>query len=70
MIELDEYFNNNPIQHRECQSYETERFLSYFKLQGGIKYKLIIKKGRRGYLNYDSRIFRRFFISQYYKMKT
>jgi hypothetical protein len=47
MIELDEYLNNSPIQHRECQSYETERFLSYFKLQGGIKYKLIIKK-RRG----------------------
>lgn len=37
MIELDEHLNNIPIQHRECQNYETERFISYFKNQGGIK---------------------------------
>lgn len=38
MVELDEYLGGAPIQHRECQACESERFLSYFKLRGGIKY--------------------------------
>ena len=38
MVELDDYLGGASIQHRECQNYESERFLSYFKQTGGIKY--------------------------------
>jgi hypothetical protein len=38
MIELDDYLNGSLIQHRECQYYESERFLSYFKSKGGLTY--------------------------------
>jgi hypothetical protein len=37
MVELDEFLGGTPIQHRECQNYESERFLNYFKQKGGIK---------------------------------
>jgi hypothetical protein len=37
MVELDEYLGGTPIQHRECQNYESERFLNYFKQKGGVK---------------------------------
>jgi len=39
-VELDDFFDGAPIQHRECQDNESALFLSYFKvlklLQGGI----------------------------------
>ncbi|CAF0715415.1 unnamed protein product [Brachionus calyciflorus] len=38
MIELDEYLGGASIQYRECESYESESFLNYFKSKGGIKY--------------------------------
>ena len=37
MVELDDHLGNLPIQHRECQNFESERFLSYFKTRGGIR---------------------------------
>lgn len=38
-MELDEFLGGAPVQHRECQNYESERFLSYFKQKGGLKYQ-------------------------------
>lgn len=40
MVELDEFLGGTSVQHRECQSYESERFLSYFKQKGGLKYQI------------------------------
>ena len=37
MVELDDFLGGSPIEHRECQGFESERFLSYFKQRGGIK---------------------------------
>lgn len=34
MVELDEYLGGWAIEHRECQNFESERFLSYFRLRG------------------------------------
>lgn len=34
MSELDEFLGGWPIEHRECQNHESERFLSYFRQRG------------------------------------
>ena len=39
MVELDDYLGGAPIQHRECQNNESERFLAYFKQRGGVCYQ-------------------------------
>ncbi len=39
MIELDDFLSSMAIQHRECQGFESERFLNYFKARNGVKYQ-------------------------------
>jgi gelsolin len=36
-VELDDYLNDKPVQHREVQDHESPLFLSYFEKLGGIK---------------------------------
>lgn len=36
---LDDHLSGNAVQHREVESNESERFLSYFKARGGITYR-------------------------------
>lgn len=37
-VELDKYFDDIPIQHREIESFETNQFLALFEKYGGIHY--------------------------------
>ncbi len=39
MIELDDFLSSVAIQHRECQGFESERFLNYFKARNGVRYQ-------------------------------
>ena len=36
-VELDDYMGGAPIQHREVQGSESNRFLSYFAKDAGVK---------------------------------
>jgi len=36
-VELDDFLDQKPVQHREVQGYESPLFLSYFKDKGGIR---------------------------------
>jgi len=36
-VELDDFFHQVPVQHREVQGFESAQFLSYFEKSGGIR---------------------------------
>lgn len=37
-VELDKFFDDTPIQHREIESFESNQFVSLFEKHGGIQY--------------------------------
>lgn len=57
---LDDHLAGNPVQHREVQGNESERFLSYFKARGGITYRQggIASGFHRHQSNNEPRLFR------------